>query len=205
MSTDSYADYVHPLTLPQGSTAVTPLANTFTITPEASVVTNFFLVSNTNCLSTQPPPQGTTNCWANASGTIGGSGRPAHSFGGVVLPPCSPDAASSFWTDVAHFQKLQFKSLSITNVVCVSTNSIQFSGTGSLKGIAGNKARNNDVVFDAFLQTSAGENNDAYYLRVYDRSGRTLLLISSNASNPLALAPVNLRSGSVEISPFICP
>ena len=73
---DSYVDYIHPLTLPTGVTAVTPMANSFIITVEASVVTNNFLIRNTNCISIQPPSG--SSCWLSASGTTGGKGRPAH-------------------------------------------------------------------------------------------------------------------------------
>src|SRR5438105_4678170 len=139
----------------------------------------------------------TVHCDDNRNGTIkGGKGQPLHSFGGVVNPGCSPTAAGGGnWNDIAHAAKLHFRGLAIQVVDCGNVpgippgskspktpfNFIEFQGTGTLKGIAGNRADYGAVNFFAHAEDigEPGHGVDRLYQRVYDGLGNTVCLISA--------------------------
>jgi len=217
---DSYVDYVHPLTVPFGTTAILPVFNTFSVTSNAMVFTNSFLLENPACASVQPPPPPNTNsagCWLTGGGTIkSGKGKPVFSFGGVVNPGCSPTAAGGGnWNVIAHQAKLHFKGLIIEVVDCGNVpgvrpgskspktpfNFIEFQGTGVLSGIGGNKVDYGAVSFFAHAEDlgEPGHRTDRLYLRVYDGTGNTLLLISGETANPLDVSPVAISTGNLQI------
>lgn len=211
---DTYIDFVLPATLPSGTTAVLPPFNTFTISDDV-VITNNFLLENSNCLFIHST---NSQCWLTGGGTIkSGKGKPLYTFGGVVNPGCSTNAAGGGnWNTIDFTQKLHFKALNIEVVDCGnvpghdgSTSSqspfsfIEFQGIGTLTGIAGNNADAGVVHFFAHAEDlgEPGKGVDRLYLRVFDGSGNTLLLISASPSSPLDLAPVTISTGNLQIHP----
>jgi hypothetical protein len=78
---------------------------------------------------------------------------------------------------------------------------IEFQGVGTLSGIAGNKADYGAVHFFARAEDlgEPGKGVDRLYLRVFDGSGNTLLLISAHPGNPLDVAPVVISTGNLQM------
>src|SRR6185503_17790652 len=203
---DSFGTFLHPLTLPDGTTEVLPPVITFSTTEAQPIVTNFFLIRNPNCV-TNIPPVTPGRCWLTGGGTVEkGKGQPAFSFGGVVNPGCSPTAAGGGnWNVVWHAGNLHFKGLDIEVITCGNVpgsppgstspktdfNYIDFQGVGTLKGNGGNKADFGSVQFTA-RAVDLGEPGtaDRLYLRVFNSANETLMLISANPSNPTEIAPI---------------
>jgi hypothetical protein len=213
---DQFVDFIHPATLPNGTTAVLPVFSSFQTTSDQTIVTNNFLIENGGCVSSTPPPPPNGGCWLTGGGTIkDGKGQPAHTFGGVVNPGCSPTAAGGGnWNDVAHAARLHFKGLTMEVVNCGNVpghqgssspktpfSFIEFQGVGTLSGIAGNKADYGAVHFFARAEDlgEPGKGVDRLYLRVFDGSGNTLLLISAHPGNPLDVAPVVISTGNLQM------
>jgi hypothetical protein len=109
-------------------------------------------------------------CWLTAGGVKfdpvlrinAGEHGPKFSFGGVTYPGCSPDASDGGqWNFVDHALKYHFQGWSVTQVTCGNVagippgstsprtpfNYIDFSGVGTMKGIAGNKVTIDPVYF----------------------------------------------------------
>jgi hypothetical protein len=211
----TYVDFIHPATLPPGTTAVLPIFNTFTVTNETTV-TNNFLIENTNCVSVPPGTNG--QCWLTGGGTIkSGNGKPLFNFGGVVNPGCSPTAAGGGnWNIIDSTQKLHFKGLTIQVVDCGNVpgvngstspqtpfSFIEFQGVGTLTGVGGNNADFGAVQFFAHAEDlgEPGKGVDRLYFRVFDGLGNTLLLISATPSSPLDIAPVTISTGNLQMHP----
>jgi hypothetical protein len=168
------------------------------------------------------PSPVTGQCWLTGGGTIGtGNGQPTYSYGGVVNPGCSPTAAGGGnWNVVDHADALHFKGLNIQVVTCGNVpgyppgskspktpfNYIDFIGVGTLKGIEGNSADFGTVLFSARAEdhSEGGKGSDRLYLRVYDGSGNTLLLISTDTANPLDVAPVTVTTGNLQLHVSSC-
>ncbi|HEY2082375.1 MAG TPA: hypothetical protein VGI88_06280 [Verrucomicrobiae bacterium] len=214
-SPDTYVDFILPATLPAGTTGVLPPFNVVLSTNDVPI-TNNFLLENPACVSVVSTSGG--GCWLTGGGTIkSGHGKPLHSFGGVVNPGCSATAAGGGnWNDIDFTKNLHFKGLDITVTDCgnepghsgsTSPTSpfsfIEFTGVGTLTGVAGNKADYGTVHFFAHAEDlgEPGKGVDRLYLRVYDGSGTTLLLISADPSNPLDIAPVTISTGNLQIHP----
>lgn len=212
---DTYADFILPATLPPGTTAVLPVFNTFTITND-TIITNNFLIENSNCVSV--PSTNSGQCWLTGGGTIkSGKGKPLYVFGGAVNPGCNSNAAGGGnWNVIDSTQKLHFKGLSIQVVDCGNVpgvngstspkspfSFIEFQGVGTLRGIAGNKTDYGAVQFFGHAEDlgEPGKGVDRLYLRVFDGSGNTLLLISATPSSPLDIAPVTISTGNLQIHP----
>lgn len=159
----------------------------------------------------------------------GTKNNPIHSFGGNVYPGCSPTAGDGGnWNHVARGDiKLHFQGRTIQVVKCGNVtpppppgstspqtpyNFIEFQGTGRLKGIQGNKADYGEVNFYARCEdrNEPGSNGatdgaliDRYYLRVFDGSGTTLLVVNGN-SNPLNMDPVPITDGNFQLHVSSC-
>lgn len=148
-----------------------------------------------------------------------------HSFGGNVNPGCSPTAGDGGnWNHVARGDiKLHFKGTSIRVVECGNVpgippgstspvtpfNYIKFEGTGTLKGIQGNKADYGTVRFFAYCEDRNepghdGDNDgaliDRYYLRVWnvasDGTEVVQLLVTGPASD---YDPVPITDGNLQL------
>jgi hypothetical protein len=215
--------------LPPGSTFVSPLDGKDVLTiPEGQYATdnvNFLLG---NCEG---------KCWMTGGGQkiepITGLALaergPKHSFGGNVYPGCSPDAGDGgSWNHVAHTAKLHFHGQQITIVRCGNVsgippgstspvtpyNFIEFTGTGTLVGIKGNKADHGTVYFFARVEdrnepgnegATAGALVDRYMIRVYsdpeDPAGSTLLVLDDGAGQPVPITHGNLQLHISSCSP----
>jgi hypothetical protein len=157
-------------------------------------------------------------CWLTGGGTIGKTkGVPNFSFGGVVNPGCSPTAAGGGnWNVIDHRDGLHFKGLDITVIGCsggpdkapkVRVNVIDFMGTGTLTGIGGNSMSTTAVCFLGHAEDHGepGAGKDKLYLNVFDcSSGTSLMLISTDSSNPLDVAPVTISTGNLQIHTSGC-
>src|SRR5690349_24125241 len=111
---DTYSVCVDKSTLPAGAT-LSPACQKVTVTDEVispdgepiciPVLTTFVL-GGSFCSS--PPPQGP--CWLTGGGTVDKiKGQPHYTYGGVVYPGCSPDAADGGnWNVVDHATGVHF-------------------------------------------------------------------------------------------------
>lgn len=218
---DQYVEYIHPATIPADASPVTPSSGmwSFGTTSNLDTVTADFLISSASCF---PIPVRTGACWLTGGGTLSnGKKQPADSFGGVVYPGCNPDAGNGGnWNHIAHNVKLHFQGKVIDMVNCgnvpgippgstspkTPVNFIEFQGTGTLKGIAGNKANYAEVFFFARAEDRGepGKNVDRYYLRVYDATGATLLLVSGDMANPQNVVPMIISGGNLQMHVSSC-
>lgn len=220
--TDSYLDYIHPLTLPNGTVSVAPSFATFTISSQNDSATNYFLITNPNCVNPNPPVGATNACWLTGGGTIRiGTGKPAYTFGGNVYPGCNSQSGDGGNLNViAHNANLHFQGTVIEVVDCGNVpgipagskspktpyNYIEFTGMGSLKGIGKNKANYGVVYFHAGAEDrkEPGKGSDRLYLRVHTEQGQTLLLISGQPGAPTAVAPTPISTGNLQIHVSSC-
>jgi len=165
-------------------------------------------------------------CWLTGGGAkfspiIGGlvaEKGPQHSFGGNVNPGCNPESGEGGnWNHVAHALKLHFQGQAIKVERCGNVvpppppgsespetpfNFIEFSGTGVLKGIQGNKVEFGPVTFWARAEdrNEPGSNGakdgaliDRYLLRVTTITGAVPLLVDDGAGNPVRITDGNLQ------------
>ena len=178
-------------------------------------------------------------CWLTAggakfssiTGTKVGEAGPVHTWGGNVYPGCSPTAGDGGnWNHVAQDLRLHFQGRSITVLRCGNVdgippgstspqtpfNFIDFTGTGTLKGIKGNKADYGTVYFFSHCEDrnepgSAGVRDgalkDRYFLHVYsnpaDPAGSTLLLVDVDG-DPTTVDPVTITDGNMQIHVSSC-
>jgi len=139
-------------------------------------------------------------------GTIGKTkGVANYSFGGVVYPGCSPRAADGGnWNVVDHALGLHFQGKQIIVDDCsgvstrsprVNVNIIDFHGTGTLVGIAGNPQAKIDVSFvgRAVDNLESGGGNDLLYLSVTDANNNVVMLIGASAADPVVISTGNLQ------------
>lgn len=167
---------------------------------------------------------------AVTGGNVGDAG-PRHSFGGNVNPGCSPTAGEGGqWNNVAHSLRLHFQGRAIEVLRCGNVdgippgsespvtpfNYIEFQGTGTLKGIKGNKVDMPLVYFwgrceDRNEPGSNGQRDgtlkDRYFLHVYsnptDPNGSTLLLVDVDG-NPATVDPITITDGNLQIHISSC-
>jgi hypothetical protein len=215
--------------LPAGVTVVEPSSVPFETTVEDGTRAIDFRVDN--CV-TLPP----LACWFTgggakldpAFGLTAAHKGPDNSFGGNVYPGCNPTSGQGGnWNHVARDINLHFKGTAIQVVDCGNVepphppgstspvtpyNYIEFQGTGTLKGIRGNKADYGEVTFFARCEdrnepgskdANAGTGIDRYYLRVVDSTGVTRLLISGNA-DPSVIAPIEITDGNFQLHISSC-
>ncbi len=159
-----------------------------------------------------------------------GAHGPLHSFGGNVYPGCSPDAGQGGqWNHVAHALKLHFLGTAIRVERCglvdgippgsespeTPYNFIEFTGTGTLKGIQGKKV-NTTAYFWARAEDhnepgSSGAKDgaliDRYYIIVYtdpqDPVGSCKILVNEVA-DPTQVRPVPITDGNMQMHISSC-
>lgn len=178
-------------------------------------------------------------CWMTGGGTVldtitgmflAQKGKD-HSFGGNVNPSCSAEPGDGgSWNHVAHTLKLHFHGQSIRVVRCgnvdgippgstspsTAFNFIEFTGTGTLKGIKGNKADFGTVYFFARVEDrnepgSKGNNDgaaiDRYYINVYTdpskpkATSKILVDIDRNADT---IDPSPITTGNLQLHTTSC-
>ena len=196
---ETYNISVTAATLPAGATLKT-LTRSIIVLNDAPPVVEFTLGGD--FCSTTPPPG---PCWLTGGGTIGKiKGTPKYSFGGVVYPGCSPTAADGGnWNVIDHATGLHFQGKQIIADDCsgiatrsprVNVNIIDFHGTGTLVGVAGNPQAKIDVSFvgRAVDNLESGGGNDLLYLNVTDGGG-TVLQVGTSALDPAVISTGNLQ------------
>jgi hypothetical protein len=179
--------------LPAGA-SLTPLCQKITIVDYAPPVVVFTL-GGTFCSA--PPPQGP--CWLTGGGTIGKTqGVANYSFGGVVYPGCSPNAADGGnWNVVNHFNGMHFQGQEIIVDSCsgvstqspkVDVNIIDFHGLGIVEGLG-------TVTFvgRAIDNHESGGGSDMLYLSVSNGGATPLLQIGNSKDDPAIIATGNLQ------------
>ena len=153
---------------------------------------------------TPPPPEGL--CWLTGGGTVGKLSKkvPHYSYGGVVYPGCSPDAAGGGnWNVVDHLAGLHFQGQDIIVDNCsgvatrspkVNVNIIDFHGTGIIGGIGGNPEDTIPVTFvgRAIDNSEPGHRIDKLFIQVFD-GGNTVLQIGDSADSPATISTGNLQ------------
>jgi hypothetical protein len=198
-------------TLPSGTTVCD---NTRCVNFSVDENNMFPNVNFTLCGSICAPP--VAKCWLTGGGTIklSGKGKPTFSYGGVVNPGCSPTAAGGGnWNVVDHRDGLHFKGLTIRVIGCSgvptkspksSVNIIDFEGEGVLISQGGGATV---VCFRARAidNSEPGHGSDMLYLRVFDCStGTTLMLISADTGDPTDIAPLTVSTGNLQIHQNPC-
>jgi len=154
------------------------------------------------------------------------------SFGGNVNPGCSPTAGDGGnWNHVDRLLNVHFQGRAIQVLNCGNVtpppppgstspktpfNFIEWTGTGTLKGIQGNKIGTLAVYFNARTEdrnepgtkdSNAGSGVDRYYLHVFTNpanpAGSTVLLVNGDA-NPLNVVPVEIDTGNFQLHISSC-
>jgi len=154
------------------------------------------------------------------------------SFGGNVNPGCSPTAGDGGnWNHVDRLLNLHFQGQTIRVLDCGNVtpppppgstsprtpfNFIEWTGSGRVKGIQGNKLGTIPVYFNARTEdrnepgtkgANAGAGIDRYYLHVFtnpaDPAGSTVLLVNGNA-DPTIVTPVEIDDGNFQIHVSSC-
>lgn len=165
------------------------------------------------------------------TGTNVGDYTRDHNWGGNVNPGCSPTAGDGgSWNHIAARSRLHFHGQAIQVVRCGNVdgippgstspatpfNFIEFKGTGTLKGIKGNKVNYGTVYFFARAEDRNepgsrgqrdGAGKDRYFLHVYanqaNPNGSTLLLVDVDG-NPATVDPVTITDGNMQIHVSSC-
>jgi hypothetical protein len=237
---DVYHEMLDLSTLPDDVQFIVPNDNLYIFEITETVRDNYFiwLVDSEIC---HPGDDGDGMCWMTGGGVkfsditdsyVAEKG-PRHNMGGNVYPGCNSDSGADggHWNHVAHPLKLHFKGNPITDVVCGNVdgippgstspvtpyNFIEFSGTGSLKGIKNNDADYPLVYFWARVEDrnepgssdpNAGDEIDRYFLHVFADPGAphatTLLLIDEDGDST-TVDPVMITGGNLQLHDNPCP
>lgn len=234
-----YRETLDPSTLPADATIVVPGGGEYTIdTSAGESAWRSWLIDSEICHGGDEP---VGQCWMTGGGVkfdpttklnLAEKG-PNHSMGGNVFPGCNGDsgAQGGHWNHVAHQLKLHFKANPIVDVECGNVdgippgsespvtpfNYIRYWGTGTLKGIKGNKVDHGTVYFTAYVEdrNEPGNENaandgmlvDRYFLHVFadpgDPVGTTLLLIDMDG-NASTEDPVLITGGNLQLHDNPC-
>ena len=192
-----------------------------------------FVISDPSCA---PPPGA---CWLTGGGAkfspvvdefVGETGR-KHNWGGNVYPSCSafPGNGGS-WNHIDVAQKLHFHGTDIEVVRCGNVdgipegstspvtpfNFIEFQGTGTLKGIQGNKVDYGTVFFFARAEDRNepgsngqrdGAGKDRYFLNVFtvegDPVGSSVILVDIDG-DPATVDPLIITDGNMQLHDTSC-
>jgi hypothetical protein len=156
-----------------------------------------------------------------------GNSGPVISIGGNVNPACSPTAGDGGnWTHIDHKAKLFFQGRHIEVVECgnipglppgstspdTQFNYIEFLGTGTLKGISGNKVNYGTVNFYARVEdrNEPGSKEtldpfiDQYWIRITDALGNVLYQLGNDVPNPEAGDTIPISGGNMQIHESSC-
>ena len=198
----------------------------FTTTPTAPALDGLaILVDGAGCAQLACWLTGGGAKFSPIAGILVAEKGPQHSFGGNVNPGCNPESGDGGnWTHVAHGEKKHFQGRSIQVDRCGNVpgippgsespvtpfNFIEFSGSGIMNGIGGNKTEYGPVTFRARAEDrnepgSSGAKDgaliDRYFLEVRDAGGNVVLRI---AGDPVADVPVQITDGNLQIHISSC-
>lgn len=232
---DGNTTYVTTLILYNGETVISPASGsaTFTLDEANPNFTQDWIINAPNC------GQKEGACWLTGGGAkfspladlyVGDAGK-WNNFGGNVNPGCSPYAGDGGnWNHISNLLNLHFQGRHIEVERCGNVegippgsespvtpfNFIEFTGTGTLKGIKGNKADFGTVYFfgrceDRNEPGSNGQRDgafkDRYFLNVYsnpgDPVGSSLLLVDVDG-DPATVDPITITDGNLQIHITSC-
>ena len=233
---DGNATYVTSLLLYNGETVASPASGsaTFSLDDAHPNFTQDWSLITATCGSRELGA-----CWLTGGGAkfsplagilVGDAGK-WNNFGGNVNPGCSPYAGDGGnWNHISNLLNLHFQGRHIEVVRCGNVdgippgsqspvtpfNFIEFTGTGTLKGVKGNKADYGTVYFfgrceDRNEPGSNGQRDgafkDRYFLNVYSNpgnpAGSSLLLVDVDG-NPATVDPVTITDGNLQIHITSC-
>ncbi len=229
---DSYQASLDSATLPGDAVVVIPGAvYAFSTDENNSSLRVDWLVQTATCKVGLCWLTGGGTVWDRLLGEYVATKDPKQSFGGNVHPGCSPTSgAGGDWNHVDRKNQLHFHGTDIPTVVCGNVpgippgssspktpyNYIEYTGTGWLKGIQGNKANYPLVYFFARAEdrNEPGSNGakdgaliDRYFLWVYSNPlnpvGSTLLLVDGDR-DPSTTDPVPITTGNLQIHVSSC-
>jgi hypothetical protein len=212
------------------SPVISPASLTFSLTDAVNTATVNILLDGQACTELK--------CWLTGGGVKFSSithtelaeKGPVHNFGGNVNPSCDSDPGDGGnWNHIAQKANLHFQGTSIQVVRCGNVadhppgstspvtpyNFIEFQGTGTLKGIGGNKADYGQVTFFARAEDrnepggeaggkNAGAYIDRYYLQVTNTAGTKVLLNVDTDSVTSTVDPLTITGGNMQIHISSC-
>jgi len=202
----TYIATVTESTLPAGAT-LNPLKQNIKVETDNTTYSEF-IIGGDFC-STEIPPG---PCWMTGGGTIGKGKTPDFSFGGVVYPGCSDEAANGGnWNVIEHATGLHFQGKHIIVDDCpgvptrspkVKVNKIIFHGDGTLDGIGGNPDAKIDVEFDGCVvdHSEPGGGSDTLYLQVRIPGTSTVVMQIGTSCD----APKTTTTGNLQIHTTGC-
>jgi len=221
-----------------GQAVVVPASGSFEFCVDAS---NNYIADGLNWRLSSPecPVITPGACWLTGggakfsaiTGTDVGEYTKIHNWGGVVYPGCSPyPSDGGNWNDINTLDRLHFKGTNIQVVRCgniegiepgsespvTAFNFIEFQGTGTLKGIKGNKADFGTVYFWAHVEDRNepgsngqrdGAEKDRYFLNVFtnpaDPVGTSVMLVDID-HDPATMDPVIITDGNMQLHDSSC-
>jgi len=210
------------------STVVSPASGAFTMTNDDYSESIDWIVSDPTCSQLGCWLTGGGTKFDTVTGTLVAQHGPQQNFGGNVNPSCSPDPGDGGqWNHVDHGKKLHFQGTAIRVVRCGNVdgippgsespvtpyNFIEYQGTGTLKGIKGNKVDYGTVCFFARAEdrnepgsngASDGTLKDRYYINITNCStGETLLFLDIDG-DPATVDPTAITGGNLQIHASSC-
>jgi len=224
------------LTLDASESPVTPPSGdyTFCTTTSDFEITRDFVIASPACTA--------GHCWLTGGGAKFSSitnsdlgqvtkKNKVWNWGGNVNPGCSPTAGQGGqWNTISDDQKLHFHGVAMHVIRCGNVdgippgstspatpfNFIEWEGTGTLKGIKGNKADYGTVYFWARAEDRNepgsngqrdGAGKDRYFLNVYtnaaDPIGTSVVLVDQDA-DPATVDPIIITDGNMQIHVSSC-
>jgi len=211
-----------------GSTVISPSSGAFTVTDANTSGSIDWVVSNPNCSQLGCWLTGGGTKFDSVTGTLVAQHGPQQNFGGNVNPSCSPyPGDGGQWNHVDHGKKLHFQGTAIRVVRCGNIdgippgsespvtpyNFIEYQGTGTLKGIKGNKVDYGTVCFFSRAEdrnepgsngASDGTLKDRYYINITNCStGETLLFLDIDG-DPATVDPTAITGGNLQIHASSC-
>lgn len=231
---DALIETLDETTLPDDVTYVHPASGQYIYPyPGGPDIYHEWLVDSETC----HPDSG--KCWCTGGGlkyepitdTFMAERGKKHTLGGNVHPSCDPAPGDGGqWNHLAHSLKLHFQGWTIHTVDCGNVpgidpgsespvtpyNYIEFEGTGTLKGIKGNKVDYGTVHFFGRIEdhnepgshgAKDGEDIDKYFLHVFSDPGSpaaTTLMLVDVDGDPLTLDPVTITGGNLQLHISSC-
>lgn len=188
----------------------TSVSDTFTFPTDVDTFSVTLIFDSASC------PHPVNQCWLTGGGTIkNGKGQPLFSFGGNVNPGCSPTAGEGGnWNVIDFADNLHFQATAITVVDCGNVEGvngstspatpfsfIDWTGTGVVKGVQGNKIVTTPVTFFAHYEDlgEPGGNVDRLFLTAFDMNGDFVLTIGTET------APIPISTGNLQLHISSCP
>jgi hypothetical protein len=231
---DCYRATIDPASLPAGGAVLIPAIGYFdfcAVSNDARPKSDWLIRSDA-CQAGLCWMTGGGTVYEPLTGTYLADKNSKVTFGGNVHPGCSATAgAGGDWNHVDRTRKLHFHGTTIPTVSCGNVegippgsnspktpfNYIEYSGTGWVHGLQGNKANYPLVYFIARVEdrNEPGSNGakdgsliDRYFLRVFtnqlDPLGSTIILLDSDNGGGLERDVTPINSGNLQIHVSSC-